>query len=301
MKNSPELLRLRSLTTDDLSDLYCHQRLSHSQIAERFDVSRTAVQNVLRHHGIDGRSNAESQTAINHHRTPVLCPEQEQLIYGSLLGDACLNYQVIRSNKTGKPLETYKLCFAHSDKHLDYLIWKMDFLGCGIKSNHGLKIGARTSGHGSTMRHFAFSHTPTLKVIASLCHDANHNKRLSAEWVDKLDWLGLAFWYMDDGTLALRDDGGRSIRFCTNSFSNPELDLLQEMLWCKFHLHSTRQSSGGKPGQQLICIHTQDDVDHFLDIMSGFVVPSMEHKVRYSGIYDERKSNGIRNARRKAS
>lgn len=83
MKNSPELIRLRSLTNDELLDFYWEQRLSHAQIAEKFDTNRAVVQRLLQKRGITARTNAESQSAINEWRSPNLTSQQEQLIYGS--------------------------------------------------------------------------------------------------------------------------------------------------------------------------------------------------------------------------
>lgn len=54
--------------------------------------------------------------------------------------------------------------------------------------------------------------------------------------------LALAVWYLDDG--ALRKDSS-AFRLHTNSYTLPEVQLLQETLLVNFHLNSAIHKQGG--------------------------------------------------------
>ena len=64
-KNSKELQRVRALPVSKLSELYWNQKLSHTQIADMFKVSPTAIRNLFKCHKIKSRTNGESKKRNN--------------------------------------------------------------------------------------------------------------------------------------------------------------------------------------------------------------------------------------------
>lgn len=269
------------LSESELRHLYFDCNLSHAQIGEKVGCSRSSVQRLFNRYSLKARTNAESQTAINITRTPELNEQQYQLIYGSLLGDACLNRAVMKSNKTGKKMEIYKIHFYHTERHLQYVEHKADLLGIGVKTKRRCKLSKRVSGHGSVMRGFAFSHTPTLRRIARDCLDANYHKKITPEWLDKINWHGLAYWFMDDGSLLVNTKKRRaSIAFYTQSFGMNELKLLLSLLE-RFGLHAViGNDPNGSKKRHIILLHRQDEVRNFLTKTEPFIVPCMDYKNR---------------------
>jgi len=251
---------------------YINNKLSTGLLAKEFKCNAVTIANILRSQNIKLRSYADASSAMNDRRMIVFTEDQRQLIFGSMLGDACLHRSIMKSNKTDNKLETYKLIFAHSIKQLEYLEHKRSVLG-------GSRIGNRQSGHGSIIKHFAFCHTPSLRPIAEICHDSNHKKRITQEWLNLLTWKGIAYWYMDDGSLLIDKEYGRPIlTFHTNSYSSSELDLLTRFL--RGHGLDTRhQKADGNPGIILSSRH-QTEARSFLKNMKPYIIPSMEYKIR---------------------
>lgn len=266
---------------DQLLELYFGQNLSHVQIAEQLGSSSSSVRRAFQKYNIKSRTNAESQTSINITRTPNLSNEQKQLIYGSLLGDACLSRSVMESNKTGKEIEIYKLFFYHTEKYIGYIEHKADLLGIGIKTKKRCKLSTRISGHGSIMKGFAFSHTPTLKEIAKDCLDENYKKKLSTKWLGQIDIQGLAYWFMDDGSLRLdRSSRMASIIFYTQSFTMAENQLLKNLLESFGFRSRIDKDPNGDENRRILVIGHQKDVMDFLRKTERFVVPCMDYKNR---------------------
>lgn len=281
-KNSLELENIRNQETSELLDLYWEQGLSHTQIADTFKVSPTAVRNLFQSRDIKSRTNAQSQTAINKHRFKKLNYLQEQLVYGSLLGDACLNYEKIFSNKTGHPIDVYKISFYHSEKFIEYVYHKREVIGKGVKTKKEYKLSKRVSGLGSLMIGFSFCHTPTLKKVALLCHDKNHKKRISEKWLKKIRWPGLAYWYQDDGSVRITGKY-RTLCFSTDSFSLDEIGMLKNLLR-NFGFNPTH-SSTSKKNQFIITLNRKDEIKKFIKGIKPFLLPCMEYKIRKKGLY----------------
>lgn len=262
-----------------LGELYTDKELSQSQIGKQLGLSSARVGQLMREYDIVCRSYAAASANMNNQRTIQFTNQQEQLILGSMLGDANLHRWTMTSNKKSKnTLTGYRLTFAHSIKQLDYLIHKREVLG-------GSRIGERRSGHGAIIKHFSFCHTPSLQPYAALCHDAVGKKQVSSAWLARLDWLAIAYWYMDDGSLIIfRNRNGNlrpQVEFHTESFTPSERELLREMLRSRFGLEtSLRKCNDDVTQQKLVSTH-KDEVGEFLLRLRPHIIPSMAYKIRW--------------------
>lgn len=137
---------------------------------------------------------------------------ERQLIYGSLLGDASI--ALIGDSQNAR------FSVGHSEKQVKYLDLKEKIL-------HRLLPYRDTviSGYGSTMHRFRVKALPELTSIYNKC-SVNKKKKVTREWINELGVMGIAFWYMDDGSTVLNVKGNPRAHFATNSFSNEECDLL---------------------------------------------------------------------------
>lgn len=274
--------RLYKLQSEQLNDLYFGQKLSVQQIADLFGLSRCATQNWMIKNGIKFRTDADSISARNLHRIPPLTDGQLQLIYGSLLGDACLYYDLFQSNKTERMIECYRIQFAHGYKQLPYLKHKFGVLP-------GSKITPYKPGFGKLGYRYYFCHTPTLTPIAALCHDTGHKKRVTQEWLEKLTWEGIAYWYQDDGFLLVNKRYSRpTIGLCTHNFQPPELKIIQRFLAeCGLETRqvkprpSTKSKHVPKPWSRLLQSRFKHQVAPFLERIKEFIIPSLSYKIRY--------------------
>src|ERR1043165_7643422 len=90
--NKIGLLRLKDESKDNLEALYDACGRTSEALAVHFGVSQCAVVNRLMRLGISVRTRSEFITERNVKSFPGLTEDQEQLIYGSMLGDACLHH-----------------------------------------------------------------------------------------------------------------------------------------------------------------------------------------------------------------
>jgi len=123
--------------------------------------------------------------------SPTLSDEQEQVVLGGLLGDGRLSGRV-------SPGATPNYAEAHSTGQRDYLHWKASAL-----ANLGPVVTDGDHGDGAGGRHQVVR-LRTTNVPALLPYrDLSPIERL-----DRLDDLGVAVWFMDDGSLKYTGGGG---------------------------------------------------------------------------------------------
>lgn len=82
----------------------------------------------------------------------------------------------------------------------------------------------------------------------------------------------LAYWFMDDGA---KRSNVAAVRFCTESFTRDEVDLLISILKDKFDIIGTpnKDSNGWR-----ISISTKS-YGKFYDLVKPYVIPSMMYKL----------------------
>ena len=197
-------------------------------------------------------------------------PNQLQVIYGSLLGDGCLDLEK-RSIRKIKPS---RLKIMHSDKQKDYFMKKMTSLG-------GSEYKTSMSGFGSLCFHYNTLATPLLSELRHKYYRGS-SKVLDKDLLNSLDLLGLAIWYMDDGTRALSKDDKATLTnkfsraiFCVNGYTEAEVDLIIEF-FLSLGWKSTKRLHGKKGFTVEIC--SLDSVDFYTKI-APYIPESMEYKI----------------------
>jgi hypothetical protein len=146
-----------------------------------------------------------------------LSSNEKQILLGSLLGDM---YCRIRKMCKNAHIEE-----SHSKKQENYLSWKIDNLKSMSFNLRETRLG--------TM-HCESRVYPILKYYHKLFY--NHGKkRVNRRILDKLSALGLAVWYMDDGSYSKRD---KNSRIYTNGFSYEENVIIQKWFEEKWSFYS---------------------------------------------------------------
>ena len=114
---------------------------------------------------------------------------QEQVLLGKMLGDGSLH--------VNEDAVSARLTFGHVEKHREYVEWTKRALGSLASS----KISKVTSGYGSSMLQ---SRTSMSAHIHALLHDfaQDHARHIPESAIESVGPIALAFWYMDDGSLA---------------------------------------------------------------------------------------------------
>jgi len=192
-----------------------------------------------------------------------------------MLGDAGLYWHHFKSNKTEREIHTLRMDFSHSIKQLEYLMHKCRLLNGG-------KIQTHTSAFGSIIKKFSLSHTPTLMPYSELCLDQKGKKLVTMKWVERLNYIGLAYWYVDDGALIITNGGTcPKLHFYTNSY-RPEERLVLANKLREFGL-DTREAKtpNHNHDERILVSRHKPEAVKFMEQIRPWVVPSMAYKIRY--------------------
>lgn len=236
--------------------------------------SRSTIQYYLNKLNIH-RDRKQQQKVNNTSREKILdiTNNAEQIILGSILGDGSIT-------KHRKPLNTKdtlnsQLVITQGAKQLAYLKYKKELLEiegirCYINERkyykpHYIK-GIEVKNDGSyelrTMRNVSFNKYRELFY---------NNIKYVNRYVYKLNPLGLAIWYMDDGCFHRN-----SIHLYTNGFSIKDDYLLIKMLKNNFDVDASlhKTSNVGR------CIYIKaNSRKRFLNLVSPYICESMKYKI----------------------
>lgn len=187
----------------------------------------------------------------------------KQLLIGSLLGDGCFC-------SVGKQAKNKCLSIAHSAKQKEYLEYKWGILNkynlvSSINEYRVISPRYKQPLHGYR---FKTRLRPIFTEIRNSCYDSFGKKRIVREFIQDIDALGLAIWYMDDGYVTKN-----SCIFSTCSFSIEEQQLLASILEEKFSLHFVV----GKHDNSLYLL--AKDFPKFKELVSKYIIPSMQYKL----------------------
>ena len=99
----------------------------------------------------------------------------------------------------------------------------------------------------------------------------NGTKSVTQEWSDKITPLGLAIWFMDDGS--------NCGTIATNCFTKEECFLIQKWLKSKYNIETTLQKQRKENVQYVIYIKTNSR-KLFYNTIIKYVIPSMLYKLK---------------------
>ncbi len=190
--------------------------------------------------------------------------ETRQVVLGGLLGDSGI-LQPAKYNRRG-------IIFSHSMAQTEYFDYKIKLLG---SLAHEIK-GSIGGFPGSKPNRRAISRlVPSLhELISEYCVGEEGKKSVSKAWVDELTPLGLAIWYLDDGSIKYISKQRRRARISTNGFSFEEVQLLCEMLMRRFGIDSGVFDYKGP-----IIVMSADGTERFFDLIYPYVPACMKYKL----------------------
>jgi hypothetical protein len=192
--------------------------------------------------------------------------EEEQILLGTVLGDANLN-RPIKSMTSGT---TGSLEQGISQKL--YLEWKYSKLQRFLSP---IVYKERLHNVRKVMEKRCYCKFRTfecLNLYYTMFYDENNKKYLSEKTLSLLDSLGLAVWFMDDGSKT--NSGGYYLH--TNSFSkeNQEfaIKILENRFKLKINLHKTTKGS-------FIMYISARSAKQFERLVSPYIIDSMKYKL----------------------
>jgi hypothetical protein len=171
---------------------------------------------------------------------------QQAVLTGTLLGDSFIQH-------TSSHAGTCRLRFYHCIQQAEYCKWKREVFINFCNKTKPPYVSQRHNNKGSFAALVAYTeYRKEFKPIHTMWYSKNihqkWSKRVPATIKNLLkDPLGLAVWYLDDGTY--RTDC-ESARLATQGFTFQENELLQQVLFYNFQIVScieTTKRSSSKP------------------------------------------------------
>ena len=203
---------------EDVLKLY-NKGLTDEEIAEVLECSHQHIKRIRLSNGL---KREEAKRPNNYKYSNI----EYQVILGTVLGDGHL----ARQHKNGGVV----LSISHCERQKEYIEWKREFLkenSCEVRKEWCHDARFKNPDY---VRYSFYTYSST-DLIDFYNRWYLPKKTICKEDFEKIEPLGLAIWYMDDGHKCV--DGGCVL--CTNSFSLEELHMVQEVLKNKFDIDTT--------------------------------------------------------------
>lgn len=187
--------------------------------------------------------------------------EQKEIIYGSLLGDGSI------SNGFRKGIR-YQSIFEekHCSKQKDYVFWKY------LKLKNLCLSEPKEIKNSLQWRIRTFAHPFFSKLRENIY--PREIKTLNETFLNNIGPLGLAVWYMDDGTISKQSN---FVKFCTCSFTINEHQILIKWLKNKFSLETYMKIYG----KYRFLVVEKESRKLLFQILKEYVINSMKYKITF--------------------
>jgi len=185
---------MAELTPETLRTLYLEERLTETQIADRFGTYQVRVNRLRRKWGIPTLSKTERVSDT----LPELAPRQKDLVIGSLLGDGWL---------AASSQEAVRFSEGHAWSQRDYTDWKADLLEPFTSKRYPTTKTDRQTGKTHRCWYFATRSCAQFRPLYDLFYPTPERKRrFPANLHTLMTPFVLAVWYMDDGNCSRRNE-----------------------------------------------------------------------------------------------
>lgn len=185
----------------------------------------------------------------------------KQLLIGSYLGDGSFT-------KISGLAKQSKFSIAHSLKQKEYFLrkWKVfEIHNLEGKIMYNKVLSNRyKNGYFEEIRFKSKSHPLFTKFREEGYSETK--KKLNIELVKDINKLGLAIWYMDDGSIT-----GTSCNIASNKFSENERFLLRDLIYSKFNILTNIT-------QTTLYIPTKE-FSLFKEIVKPYIIEEMKYKL----------------------
>lgn len=211
---------------------------------------------------------SEKKLRTNRHKKITLSPIQYQLILGTLLGDGCID-------TCGKNTPTSRLTMKHSLKQEGYVDYKISLLGELQKrktvATRFTDFNNGYSGDYSSCSSCSINHPLFNKFREDFYVDG---RKTLPDYITDLEGLGIAIWFMDDGSRA-----HKTVKFYTDNFNEVECEALQEVLKKKFGIETLLQRDVRYGSEKLRIYVRVRSYPKFKELVLSFMTESMLYKL----------------------
>jgi hypothetical protein len=261
----PPRRKLITPSKETLYQLICVEGLTPYEVADKLGYGKGGWSNVYaycREYGIEFDFTVNADL-----RNTSFTPDQRSIVVGTLLGDGYLRPH-------GKIEKNYSLCFAHGEKQIEYLEWMKDNLKPFTTSDIPYKHKKTSLHNHATVHSYHTVCHPWLTELRKAFYP-DGKKTVSIDWLNQVDELALAVWYMDDGSLNKRYG---TMTFCTNGFSYEEHLLIQQWFLDRWKLPVVIENR--RNNQYSIRVNASV-AKHLREILRPYIPPCMSYKVDF--------------------
>ena len=204
---------------------------------------------------------------------------QLEVIAGAAIGDGHIAL-------TGSQMRA-RLSITQGVEQKDYLDYKVRLLGDLVQSPPQFQLSPKSFSTKGTFRAATLSCSQIAELHREL-YGANRRKRVSRQYLDRITPLGLALWYLDDGSLVTQDnqykrkkDGGVSHYPATRSmlsvygFGVEESQLVVDWLNDKWGIEGGVTATAKGPAIWL----TLDGTERLHELIAPYVPPAIDYKL----------------------
>lgn len=162
--------------------------------------------------------------------------EETSIILGTLLGDSSIS----RAHQGSHP----RLSFTHGEPQVGYATHKMQQLSrLAWRSRFVVSQGYKP---GSLLFQGFSSCTPALEGVWDLTRSVGV-KYVTQAWLDRLNSVSLAYWFMDDGSASWSPTNLSFVAFHTEGYSIIENERIRDWFHLRGYLRARVAYSKGKP------------------------------------------------------
>lgn len=194
--------------------------------------------------------------------------KQKEILIGSLLGDASI--AKVSDTKA-------RVNISHSDKQLDYVNYLYSELESLCKTPPKENKGKYITYYFNTLSREDLLELYNKFVVEGV-------KGVPKDIEKLLTPLGLAVWFMDDGTscyVTITDrmvNRNSTVMLCTDAFTKRDVELLINVLEKKFGIKANLNHPKSRKGYR-IYIGTKY-AQKFFDVVEPYIIDSMRYKIK---------------------
>jgi len=185
---------------------------------------------------------------------PQISPSLHQVFIGTLLGDAYM--------------KTISYSVGHSINQIDYMYHVAERIHPFIAS-----LGDKDHPNTKSFSLWTYSHKVFIPYFNKFYSRGKNKKVFLDSTARDLDPEGLAYWFMDDGK-----HGKYGFYLCVGDITREEGLILIAILKNNFNIESIFQNHDIEMGYHNIYIKAESR-EHFLNIISPYIIPSMRYKI----------------------
>lgn len=192
---------------------------------------------------------------------------------GMLLGDSSVVIER-RKQKDGSIYKKHRVSFSQGEKQLDYLLEKLRVLGADSK------VRKIKSGYcDNAVYNASLQIDDTIeKWMIDVFGEKFNKKTINEKYIEYLNPVSFAFWYMDDGTLKYPVGQRSQIEISSNAYSKEENILLISKL-NEYEIDARlRTTTKGEKIYYSIGL-TADATEKFQVLVAPYICPSMRYKL----------------------